>query len=324
MGLLFAAGLGVSPSAAASGTIGLVGYSTPALAYTAIGTAFTTLPVGKGVTIDTSYGPSATQAAGVADGQPADVVNLSMEPDMARLVRAGVVSPRWDTVGPDHGMVTDSVVVFVVRRGNPEHIHSWADLVKRGVRVLTPNPTSSGAGRWNLLAAYEAQRKLGRSGAQAVAYLTRLLGHVVSQPPSASAALAAFSSGTGDVLLDAEADAITARNKGDALSYVVPRQDILIEQPIAVTEGSKDPGAAQAFVGFLESKRGQELWALEGYRPVVPGAARAVGVHFVRPPQLFTIRALGGWDRATVRFFGSAKGIVTGIERRLGGHGPGG
>ncbi len=316
-GSLFAASiLGAGPpAAAASGTIGLVTYSTPALAYTAIGTVFTKLPANQGPTIDTSYGPSATQGAEVAGGQPADVVNLSLEPDMERLVKAGVVSPGWDRIGPDHGMVTDSVVVFVVRRGNPMHIGSWADLVKRGVRVIMPNPSSSGTGRWDLLAAYGAERELGRSPAQAQHYLAQLLGHGVPEPASASAAMAAFVSGSGDVLLDEEADAITTQNKGDAITDVVPNQDILTEHPIAVTEHSKNPTAARALVTFLESEKGQELWALEGFRPVRPGAAGAVGVRFVRPPRLFTIGYLGGWGKVAAKFFAPGTGIVSQIER---------
>ncbi len=265
-----------------------------------------------------SYGPSGTQSTNVVNGQPADVVNFSLEPDMEKLVKAGIVSPTWDTVGPDHGMVTDSVVVFIVRKGNPKHITTWADLVKTGVQVVTPNPFSSGSARWNLMAAYGAQLALGKSPAQAQKYLGELLKNTVSQPTSASSALAAFTAGTGDVLLDYEDDAIAAQNKGDAISYVVPKQDILIENPIAVTKNAANPTAAQAFVKFLLSKKGQELWAIEGYRPVLPGAAKAAGITFPTPPKLFTIKTLGGWTTVTSKFFDPTSGVVTKIEAGLG------
>ncbi len=201
---------------AASRTVNLVAYSTPAAAYTALAKAFSASPAGHDITIAGSYGASGTQAKNVVAGQPADVVNFSLEPDMQTLVQAGIVSPKWDTVGPDHGNVTDSVVVFIVRPGNPQHIHNWSDLIKPGVQVVTPNPFSSGSARWNLAAAYGAQLKLGKTPAEADKYLTELLKNTVSQPTSASVALASFLAGTGNVLLDYEDDAIAAQNKGDA------------------------------------------------------------------------------------------------------------
>jgi sulfate transport system substrate-binding protein len=319
IGAVLAVGAGFAPAAgAASGTVNLVAYSTPAAAYTAIDTAFSKLPAGQGVTVAGSFGASGTQATNVINGQAADVVNLSLEPDMQKLVTAGIVSPKWDTVGPAHGMVTDSVVVLIVRKGNPKHIKGWSDLTKPGVQVVTPNPFSSGSARWNLAAAYGAELKLGKTPAQAQAYLTQLLKNTVAQPSSASTALASFIAGTGDVLLDYEDDAIAAENKGDAIQYVVPKQDILIENPIAVTKNAQNPTAAKAFVNFLLSKKGQELWAIEGYRPVLAGAAQAVGVTFPTPPQLFNIGFLGGWTKVTSKFFDPTSGIVTQIESSLG------
>ena len=134
-----------SAGAAATGTVNLVAYSTPSAAYTAIAKAFSESPAGKSITVAGSFGASGTQEKNVAAGQAADVVNFSLAPDMDKLVTAGLVSPSWDKVGPDHGNVTDSVVVFIVRPGNPKHIHGWSDLVKPGVQVVTPNPFSSGS-----------------------------------------------------------------------------------------------------------------------------------------------------------------------------------
>jgi len=323
--LLAAGGAGLAasltlaqPASAASGTINLVAYSTPAAAYTAIATAFSKTPSGTGITVAGSYGPSGQQARNVVAGQAADVVNFSLATDMQKLVTAGIVSSKWDTVGPDHGMVTDSVVVFVVRPGNPKHIKSWSDLVKPGVQVVTPNPFSSGSARWNLAAAYGAQLQLGKTPAQAQQYLSKLLANTVAQPSSASSALAAFVAGTGDVVLDYEDNAIAAQNKGDAIEHVIPAQTILIENPIAVTKNAQNPAAATAFVKYLLSKQGQKLWAIEGYRPVLPGAAQTAGVQFPKPAHLFTIATLGGWTKVTTKFFDPTSGIVTKIEEGLG------
>ena len=305
-------------SAANSGkTVNLVAYSTPSRAYSALIKAFNKTASGRGVTVTGSFGPSGSQVKAVIAGLPADVVNFSDEPDMAKLVKAGLVSSNWDTVGPESGMVTNSVVVMVVRKGNPLHIKTWADLVKKGVSVVTPNPFSSGAARWNLLAAYGAEIKLGKTKKQADSFLADLLKHTVAQPASASDAMTAFTEGTGDVLLDYEDDAIAAQRSGARISYVIPKQTILIKNPIAILTKSESNSAAVAFVRFLLSKQGQEIWAKQGYRPVLPGAATAAGVKFPIPRQLFTIGNLGGWSYATVHFFGS-KGVVTKIEESLG------
>jgi sulfate/thiosulfate transport system substrate-binding protein len=299
-------------------TLNLVAYSTPQSAFAKLITAFQKTPAGRNVQFTESYGPSGQQARSIISGLPADVVNLSSEPDMAKLVKAGLVSSSWDTVGPDHGMVTDSVVVFVVRKGNPDHIHTWADLVRPGVTVVTPNPFSSGSARWNLMAAYGAELKLGRSPAQARTYLKQLLQHTTAQPPSASDALATFDAGAGDVLLDYEDDAIHAVRKGDPVEIVIPSQTILIENPVAVLRTTRQPAAARAFVSFLLSLQGQEIWAEEGYRPVIASAASRAGVHFTTPGQLFDIGFVGGWTSVTNTFFDTSDGVVTEIEQSLG------
>jgi sulfate/thiosulfate transport system substrate-binding protein len=305
-------------SGSSSTAIDLVAYSTPATAYAKLISAFEKTAAGKHISVVTSFGASGTQAKNVINGQPADVVNFSLEPDMEKLVKAGLVSSSWDTVGPDHGFVTNSVVVFVVRKGNPDHIHSWSDLVRSGVQVVTPNPFSSGSARWNIMAAYGAAIASGDSASQAQAYLKAFLQHTVAQPPSASDAMESFVSGTGDVLLDYEDDAIQAERKGEPVQYVIPPQTILIQNPIAVVSKSKHKAAAQAFVDYLLSHAGQELWAKLGYRPVISSAAAAAGVSFPTPSDLFTIDSLGGWTNDTKTFFDPTTGIVTKIETSLG------
>ena len=149
---------------------------------------------GKGVSFSQSYGPSGEQSRAVANGQHADLVNFSLEPDVERLVKNGMVQPSWNQT-PTKGMVTNSVDVIIVRKGNPKHITGWSDLVKPGVQVLTPNPFTSGAARWNVVGAYGAQLKEGKTEAQAEEYLKQLFHNVVSQDSSARNALQTFLAG---------------------------------------------------------------------------------------------------------------------------------
>jgi sulfate/thiosulfate-binding protein len=295
--------------------LNLVGYSTPKKAYDALTAAFAQTSTGKGVGFSESFGASGSQSRAVDSGQPADVVAFSTTPDMTRLVKDKLVSSSWDA-NPEKGFSSDSVVVFVVRKGNPKGIENWSDLVKPGVQVLTPNPFSSGSARWNIMAAYGAALKQGDTSSQAESYLSDLLSHVVVQDSSASSELETFLAGKGDVLLDYEDDAIAAKKAGEPIDYVVPPQTILIQNPIAVVEGSHSSGAAQAFVDYLLSPAGQTLWGQLGYRPVLPSIAAKFS--FPDPPGLFTISYVGGWTKVKTEFFDPSTGIVTQIEQHLG------
>src|ERR671939_1978566 len=175
-----AAGLLLTSAGAATkgGSISLVAYSTPKDAYAQLIPAFQKTKAGKGVGFTQSYGPSGDQAQAVVNGLHADVVAFSLEPDVTTLVKARLVGPSWNR-NRWHGMVTRSVVVFVLRTGNPKHIRDWGDLVKPGVQVVTPNPFTSGGARWNVMAAYGAQIKQGKSPAQALDFVKRLLRNVV-------------------------------------------------------------------------------------------------------------------------------------------------
>jgi sulfate/thiosulfate transport system substrate-binding protein len=305
--------LSALPAGAQGGSVNLVAYSTPKPAFTVLASDFAKTTAGAGVTISPSYGPSGTQATSVVDGLPADVVNFSLEPDMAKLVKAGLVSSSW-AKGPTKGMVTNSIVSFIVRPGNPKHITTWADLVKPGVGVVTPNVFSSGSAKWNIMAAYGAELKQGKSSAQAQAYLQQLLKHAAAQPSSASAALQTFLSGQGDVLLDYEDDALYAKKQGEAVQVVTPPQTILIQNPIAVTKSASP--AAKAFLSYLLSSAGQTVWGQQGYRPVLPSVAAKF--NFAKPKTLFTIDSLGGWTVVNKKFFDPTTGIVAKDEQSLG------
>src|SRR5579884_3411511 len=223
-----------SSGSSGSHHVDLVAYSTPQKAYDALIAAFKATPAGAGASFSESFGASGAQSRAVIAGQPADFVAFSLQPDLTKLVKANLVASDWNA-NAYHGMVTDSVVVLVVRKGNPKHITGWADLVRPGIKVVTPNVASSGSAKWNLLAAYGAQLKLGKSPADALAYVKELLKHTVAQPDSGSKATAAFVGGVGDVLISYENEAISAKQAGAAVDYVTPAQTILIENPIALT-----------------------------------------------------------------------------------------
>ncbi|MGZ6373019.1 MAG: sulfate ABC transporter substrate-binding protein [Candidatus Limnocylindria bacterium] len=306
---------GGSGSAGGGPKLALVAYSTPQTAYDALIAKYQQTPAGKGVGFSESFGASGAQSRAVDSGQPADVVAFSTTPDITRLVKDGIVAGSWNA-NPQKGIATDSVVVLVVRKGNPRHITGWDDLIKPGVSVITPNPSTSGSARWNILAGYGAQLKEGKTPAQAQAYLSTLITkHVKQEDSSGRAALQTFTGGAGDVLLSYESEAISAQKKGLAVDYVVPKQTILIETPIAVTKKSSNASAATAFVDWLWTPAAQAIWAQKGYRPVDQSVFKQYAAKFPTPPQLFTIKFLGGWKSVSKTFFAPTNGIVTKIEQ---------
>src|ERR1700692_1064706 len=214
------------PSAAAAGrkdtTLSVVAYSIPTAVYPKLIAAYQATPQGKGVNFQTSFAASEVQSKAVEAGLPADVVNFSISTDMDRLVTSGQVSKTWDA-NPYQGIVSKSVVVFVLRNGNPKHIRTWDDLVKPGVQVVFPNPFSSGGARWDVMAAYGAMLREHKTPKQADAYLQNLFRHHVSQDTSGRNALNTFLSGKGDVLLDYESDAKLAQSQGKPVFYLIPK-----------------------------------------------------------------------------------------------------
>jgi sulfate/thiosulfate transport system substrate-binding protein len=304
-----------APAARKGTTLNLVAYSTPKEAFAKIIPAFQATAAGKDVDFTQSYGASESQARAVIAGQPADVVDLSLQPDLDSLVAAGLVDKSWNK-NPYMGFVSRSVVVFVVRNGNPKHIKDWQDLIKPGVEVITPNPFTSGGARWNVMAAYGAQKRKGKTHAQAVKYLDTLFHHVSVQDKSAREALQTFLGGKGDVLLTYENEAKLALAKGQPAYYVIPKATIRIENPVAVLKSSKNLAAAKAFVRFLYTPQAQRLFGQAGYRPVV----RSVLKDFSFPvrPWLFTIKYVGGWTKVQKQFFDPDTGVMAKIERGLG------
>jgi sulfate/thiosulfate transport system substrate-binding protein len=315
-GMLLAAGCGGSGGGGGGGDkLTLVAYSTPREAYEALIPGFQKTDAGKGVSFSQSYGGSGDQARAVQSGLAADVVAFSLEPDMTKLVEDGLVAKDWNA-NQYKGMVTDSVVVFVTRKGNPKNIRTWDDLVKPGVEVITPNPFTSGGARWNVMAAYGAQIKQGKSPEQATAYLEQLFRNVPVQDKSAREALQTFVGGKGDVMIAYENEAITAQQKDQQVDYTIPDQTILIENPIAVTTKSKNPEKAKAFVDYLLTPQAQQVYVDKGYRPV--NAQVAATANFPKPSGLFTIADLGGWSEVNKKFFDKQAGLMADIEQKIG------
>jgi sulfate/thiosulfate transport system substrate-binding protein len=311
---------GLASAATADTKLSLVAYSTPREAYGKLIPAFQKTSEGQGVSFSQSYGASGDQARAVAAGLRADVVELSLAPDVDTLVKAGLVDANWSKQSYN-GMVTDSVVVFVLRDGNPKHIRTWNDLTKPGVQVITPNPFTSGGARWNVMAAYGGWLKQGLSAKQAQARLLALFENVTVQDSSARNALNTFLSGKGDVLLTYENEAIAAQLNKQPVQYLIPKQTILIENPIAVVKSSENKDKATQFVRFLKTPAAQQIFADHGYRPVVKSVLEANRKKYPKRPDIFTINnlGLGGWDKVQKAFFDPGTGVMAKIERAVGG-----
>ncbi len=296
--------------------LSLVAYSTPQVVYDEIIPDFQRTQEGSGSGFKTSFGASGDQSRAVEAGQKADVVTFSVEPDMTRLVKAGLVAEDWNA-GPMEGLVTTSVVTFVVRKGNPKNIRTWDDLLEPGVKVLTPNPFTSGAAKWNLLAAYGQAADGGKDPKAGLDYVRKLITeHVKVQDKSGREALQNFLGGNGDVLLSYEYEATTANKKGEDLDYVIPDDTIKIDIDIATTKDA--PEQAKQFVDYVLSDPAQERFASWGYRPVNEAVLAKHADEFPEPSGLFTIEDLGGWSKVNDEMFDPEKGSIAKIEEEAG------
>ncbi|HWH00919.1 MAG TPA: sulfate ABC transporter substrate-binding protein [Pilimelia sp.] len=318
--LALAAGLALSAcggaTAADAATLHIVGFAVPEAANKAIAQEWNKTDAGRGVKFRTSYGASGDQSRAVVAGLKADYVHFSVASDVSRLVDAGLVDAGWDQ-GPGRGIVSSSVVVLAVRKGNPKHIRGWDDLVKPGIGIVTPNPGSSGAARWNALAAWGHVTANGGTDAQAEQFLTKLFANVVALPSSGRDATTAFLGGTGDVLLAYENEVILARQNGEDLDWVLPDTTILIENPGAVLKNAH-PKATE-WLDFVRGPQGQRQFARKGFRPVVEGVdtsgvegALDPATPFPAPRKLLTVAEhFQSWSALSKKFFDQNDGIVT-------------
>jgi sulfate/thiosulfate-binding protein len=299
-------------------SISVVGFSVLKTANEPVIADFQKTDAGKDVKFTTSYGASGDQSRAVAGGLHADEVHLSLEPDVASLVSAGLVDKTWNQT-PTKGILTDSEVVFLVRKGNPLGIKTWDDLVKPGVKIITPNPASSGSAKWNILAAWaHAAFAPGGNDAKATDFVTKVLDNTVALPGSGSDALSSFVAGNGDVLLAYENDSIQAKAAGDDVDYILPDDTLLIQNPVAVTTDATAPTAD--FLKFQLSEAGQSDYAKAGFRPVIDGinvevpGANDPSNPFPAVKTQYTIdKDFGGWEKANAEFFDDKTGIITKI-----------
>jgi sulfate/thiosulfate-binding protein len=279
---------------------------------------------GRSVRFNDSYNGSGAQARAIASGLGSDVAILSHESDMEVLVQAHRVKPSWKD-GAHRGMITNSLVVIGHRSGNPKGIRDWPDLAKAGVGVLYPDPKTSGGARWNINAIYGSaflasrDSNNGKADLQAVRdFLAKVQANVVNMDQSGRQSMANFAErGTGDAVVTYE-DEILLHNQGEGkerIPYVIPPATLLIEGPAAVVEASVEShgnrAVALAFLEFLVSDQGQQIFAKYGFRPVKSGVAQPEGASPL-PPKLFTMADLGGWAKLEGELYGS-KGLWTSI-----------
>ena len=294
--------------------------------YTDINAAFAKqwqAQTGGTVTIEQSHGGSGKQARAVIDGLEADVVTLALAYDVDAIAKAGLIAPDWATRLEQRAAPYTSTIVFLVRKGNPKGIKDWADLIKPGVQVITPNPKTSGGARWNYLAAWGAARlRAGGDEAAARTFVTELYRHVPVLDSGARGATTTFAErGIGDVLLAWENEALLAQAKlgADKVELVAPAVSILAEPPVSLVDQVVDRRGtrelATAYLAFLYSAEGQALAAKHFYRPRDPSAVPAGRFPKL---ELFTIdEAFGGWAKAQAEHFDSG-GVFDQISAQKG------
>jgi sulfate/thiosulfate transport system substrate-binding protein len=265
---------------------------------------------GQKVNIDQSHGGSSKQARAVIAGLEADVVMLSLAYDIDAIAKTGAIHTDWASRLPEHATPYTSTIVFLVRKGNPKGIKDWDDLVKPGISVITPNPKTSGGGRWSYLAAWGYAIKHGGDDAKARAFVTQLYRNVPVLDTGARAATTTFvQRGIGDVLLAWENEALLAVAKlgkdMDKVEMVVPSISILAEPAVALVDRNVDKHGtrevATGYLQFLFSPEGQKIGAQNYYRPRDPAAVAAGAFPTV---QLFTVdEVFGGWSKAQPTHF---------------------
>jgi len=266
---------------------------------------------GKTITIRQSHGGSSKQARAVLDGLEADILTLALAYDIDAVAEGGLLSKDWQKRLPNNSSPYTSTIVFLVRKGNPKAIKDWADLVKPGIQVITPNPKTSGGARWNYLAAWAyALKQPGGNDAKAKDFVTALYKNVPVLDSGARGATTTFvQRGIGDVLLAWENEAfLSIKELGpDKVDVVVPSLSILAEPPVTVVDKIVDKkgtrAVAQAYLEYLYTPEGQEIAAKNYYRPRLEAVAKKHAATFPRV-NLFTIDdVFGGWQKAQKTHF---------------------
>ena len=278
---------------------------------------------GQQVAFEESYQGSGAQSRAVLEGFEADVVALSLEGDVTRIEDAGLITHDWHSVGAN-GMMSDSIVAFAVRAGNPNNIADWADLTQPGLEVLTPDPASSGGAMWNILALYGAALRgqvegvPGDDPAAAKEFLKIVFTNVIVMDKSARDSITNYEQGVGDVAITYENEVLVGQQAGNDYELVIPSSTILIENPVAVVDTYVDDHGtrevAEAFVEFLFTPEAQEIFATYGLRSVDPDVAAAHVDQYPPVADLFDITFFGGWVEAKDEIFGENGVFTTAIQ----------
>jgi sulfate/thiosulfate transport system substrate-binding protein len=316
IGALFAA-LVSSLAGAADVTLLNVSYDPTRELYADINAAFARefSKTGKSIEIKQSHGGSGKQARSVIDGLAADVVTLALAYDVDEISDRGLIAPGWELRLPNNASPFTSTIVFLVRKGNPKSIKDWNDLVRPGIKVVTPNPKTSGGARWNYLAAWGYAAKKFGSDAKAKEFVKALYANVPVLDTGARGATVSFASrNVGDVLIAWENEAFLAQREfgADKFDIVVPSLSIRAEPPVAVVDKVVDRkgtrAAAEAYLKFLYSKEAQEIAARQFYRPTDPEVAKAFAASFPKLQLITVDEAFGGWRNAQKTHFAD-KGV---------------
>ncbi len=277
----------------------------------------------QNVTIDQSYGGSGSQTRAVIDGLEADVVALALAADTLQIEKAGLIQPGWERETPTgDGIVHKSVAAIVTRDGNPKNIQDWEDLARDDVQVITANPKTSGGARWNFLVLWGAISEQGGDEAKAQEFTQKVYDNVPILPKDAREATDVFfTQGQGDALINYENEVLLAAQQGKPLPYVIPKNNISIDNPIAVVDSNVDKHGtreiAEAFVQFLFTPESQRTFAEVGFRPVDESVAEEFAAQYPPVENLFTVADLGGWDAVNAKFFADGA-VFDDIQAQLG------
>ena len=269
---------------------------------------------GKDVRIVQSHGGSGSQARSVIEGLDADVVTLALENDISLLEKVDLLGKNWINKFPGSSSPYTSTIVFLVRRKNPKNIKGWEDLTKSGVKVITPDPKSSGGACWNFLAAWSyGMKKFGNNENKISEFVKKIYKNVAVMDSGARAATTTFvENGQGDVLISWENEALaTMREYPNDFEIVYPTVSILAQPTVAVVDKiAKKNGnfqISQKYLEYLYSDKAQNIIAQSGYRPYNKEILEKYKDKFNLNMKLTTIKDFGGWKKVYEKFFEEGK-----------------
>lgn len=278
---------------------------------------------GQKVIFEESYQGSGAQSRAVVEGFEADIIALSLEADVNRIVDAGLITHDWKSVGVG-GMMSTSVVSFAVRAGNPHNIQDWADLAQNGIGILTPDPATSGGAMWNILALYGAALRgqvegvPGDDPTAAREFLKTVFANVIVMDKGARESITNYEQGVGDVAITYENEVLVGQKAGNDYELVIPSSTILIQNPVAVVDTYADEHGtsevAQAFVEFLFTPEAQEIFANNGLRSVDPNVAASHADQYPQIADVFDITYFGGWAQVKDEIFGETGVFTTALQ----------